>query len=89
MLNACYSSEQALPIVEEIDFVVGMRDSITDDGARAFAAALYQGLAYRESMQTAFDLGCNELQLQGLTSDAAVPVLLTRKGIDASAVTLV
>ena len=88
VLNACYSDEQAKAIVKEIDFVVGMADSIGDDGARAFAAALYQGLAYGKSVQIAFDLGRNELQLLGLTNDEDVPVLLTREGLDASAVTL-
>ena len=88
VLNACSSDEQAKAIVEEIDFVVGMGGSIRDDAARAFSAAFYQGLAYRKSVQTAFELGCTELQLQGLTDDEDVPVLLTRKGLDASAVTL-
>ena len=88
VLNACYSEEQAKLIVEVIDFVVGMADQIGDDAARAFAAALYQGLAYGTSVQTAFDLGRNKLQLMGLTDDENVPVLLTREGVDASAVTL-
>ena len=88
VLNSCYSEEQARAIVEKIDFVVGMADSIEDDGAGAFAAAFYRGLAYGKSVQTAFDLGRNELQLKGLMDDAAVPVLLIRKGINASAVTL-
>ena len=88
VLNACYSEEQARAIVEEIDFVVGMVDSIGDDGAGAFAAAFYRGLAYGKSVQTAFDLGLNELQLMGLMDDAGVPVLLTREGVDALTVTL-
>ena len=88
VLNACYSEEQARAIVEKIDFVVGMTDSIGDDGAVAFAAAFYRGLAYGKSVQTAFDLGLNELQLMELTDDEDVPVLLTREGVDASAVTL-
>ena len=57
--------------------------------AEAFAAALYQGLAYSKSAQTAFDFGRNELQLMGLTGDEDVPGLLTREGVDASAVALV
>ena len=88
VLNACYSEEQAKLVVEVVDFVVGMADSIEDDAARAFAGALYQGLAFGTSVQTAFDLGRNELQLMGLTDNEDVPVLLTRQGVDASAVTL-
>ena len=88
VLNACYSVEQAKAVVEEVDFVVGMADSIGDDGATAFAGALYRGLAYGKSVQTSFDLGRNELHLLGLTDDKDVPVLLARGGVDASAVTL-
>ena len=88
VLNACYSDEQARAIVEQIDCVVGMADSIGDDAARVFAAAFYRGLAYGKSVQTAFDLGLNELQLKGLMDDEAVPVLLIREGVDASAATL-
>ena len=89
VLNACYSAEQAKHIVEEIDCVVGMAETIGDDGARDFAGAFYLGLAYGRSVQTAFDLGCNELQLMGLTEDEEAPVLLAREGVDASTLTLV
>ena len=88
VLNACYSEEQARAIVKEVDFVVGMADSIGDDGAGTFAAAFYRGLAYGKSVQTAFGLGLNELRLMELMDDEGVPVLLTREGVDASAVTL-
>jgi hypothetical protein len=87
VLNACFSTEQATAIVEEIDFVVGMSDEIDDDAARFFAAAFYRGLAFGKSVQSAFDLGVNELQLNGFVDDEAVPVLLVRSGADpASAV---
>lgn len=88
VLNACYSEEQARALVEEIDFVVGMTDEIGDEGARVFAAAFYRGLAYGRSVQSAFDLGLNELQLEGLRDDESVPVLLIREGVNASDATL-
>ena len=88
MLNACYSEEQARAIVEKIDFVVGMAVSIGDDAAVVFAAAFYRGLAYGKSVQTAFELGLNQLQLMGLKEDEDVPVLLIREEVDASAATL-
>ena len=88
VLNACYSEEQARAIVEKIDFVVGMAVSIGDDAAVVFAAAFYRGLAYGKSVQTAFDLGLNQLQLMGLKEDEDVPVLLIREGVDATAATL-
>ena len=89
VLNACYSEEQAQAIVEEIDFVVGMADSIEDEAARVFAAAFYRGLAFGRSVQTAFDLGVNELKLRALKDDEDVPLLLIRDGVDGASVTLV
>jgi len=89
VLNACFSTEQATAIVEEIDFVVGMSDEIDDDAARFFAAAFYRGLAFGKSVQSAFDLGVNELQLNGFVEDETVPVLLIGKGADASTAVLV
>ncbi|HUT71936.1 MAG TPA: CHAT domain-containing protein [Desulfatiglandales bacterium] len=89
VLNACYSEEQAKAIVEEIDFVVGMSHSIGDEAARVFAAAFYRGLAFGKSMQTAFDLGLNELKLMNLKDDENIPVLHVRNNVNASAVTLV
>ncbi len=86
VLNACYSEVQARAIVQEIEFVVGMSDSIGDDAARVFAAAFYRGLAFGRSVQTAFELGINELKLMGLNQDAAIPQLIVRSGVDANAV---
>lgn len=82
VLNACYSDVQALAIVEEIDFVVGMSDSIGDEAARVFAAAFYRGLAFGRSVRTAFELGINELKLLGFGEDNAIPKLLVRSGVD-------
>ncbi|AOK51251.1 hypothetical protein WT74_00025 [Burkholderia stagnalis] len=82
MLNACYSAVQAKAIVEQIDFVVGMSDSIRDDAARVFAAAFYRGLAFGRSVRSAFDLGINELKLAGLGPEDSIPQLLIREGAD-------
>lgn len=89
VLNACYSESQAKAIVEEVDFVVGMSDSIGDDAARVFAAAFYRGLAFGRSVGTSFDLGVNELKLMGLSEDESIPKLLVRPGMDATATILV
>ncbi len=89
VLNACYSEVQASAIVKEIDFVVGLSDSIADDAARVFAAAFYRGLAFGRSVRNAFDLGINELRLMGLNQDDAIPRLLVRSTADANAAVLV
>ncbi|RCV89830.1 CHAT domain-containing protein [Billgrantia montanilacus] len=89
VLNACYSEVQAQAIVQEIDFVVGMSDAVADDAARVFAAAFYRGLAFGRSVQTAFDLGINELRLARLGDEDHIPKLLVRSGVDASTAKLV
>jgi GTPase-associated protein 1, N-terminal domain type 1/CHAT domain len=89
VLNACYSEVQAKAIVKEIDFVVGMSDSVGDEAARMFAAAFYRGLAFGRSVQNAFDLGLNELRLVGLGHEDHIPQLLVRTGVDPSKTVLV
>jgi len=82
VLNACYSEHQAKAIAEHIDFVVGMRSSVTDVAACEFAAAFYQAIAYGKSIKTAFELGINAIQLEGLTGDEDIPIFHNRTGID-------
>ena len=53
-------------IAEHIDCVVGMTTSVKDTSAIAFAGAFYQALGFGESVQTAFDLGCNQIDMLGL-----------------------
>ncbi len=86
VLNACYSEEQAHAIAEEIDFVVGMSDSIGDEAAIKFAAAFYRGLAFGRSVQASFNLGVSEMDLAGHGYDAQVPVLMARRGADVATV---
>src|SRR5690606_21159234 len=69
VLNACFSEVQAKTIVEQIDFVVGMGDSIGDEAARVFSAAFYRGLAFGRTVRSAFELGINDLNLSGLGAD--------------------
>jgi hypothetical protein len=63
VLNACYTAKQAEAIAEHIECVVGMSQAIKDTAAISFAAAFYQALGFGESVQTAFDLGCNQIIL--------------------------
>lgn len=85
VLNACFSEVQAKTIVEQIDFVVGMGDSIGDEAARVFSAAFYRGLAFGRTVRSAFELGINELKLAGLGAEDSTPQLLVRQGADADA----
>jgi hypothetical protein len=78
VLNACYSEPQARAIAEHIDCVVGMSRAISDTAAVDFAAAFYLGLGYGRSVQTAYDLGCNRLDLGGF-GEKDIPQLVARR----------
>jgi len=66
VLNACYSQEQAKAIADSIDCVVGMSTAIGDPAALSFASAFYQALGFGRTIKTAFDLGCNQIDLANL-----------------------
>jgi len=88
VLNACYSEAQAKGIAESIDCVVEMGRAIDDSSAIAFAASFYQGLGYGRSIQTAFELGKGQIDLQGLPGKD-VPQLKVAPGVDAASIYLV
>jgi hypothetical protein len=62
VLNACYSEGQARAIAQYIECVVGMTIAVGDQAAIQFAAAFYQALAYGADVETAFKLGCIQVQ---------------------------
>lgn len=66
VLNACYSEVQAKAIATNIDCVVGMSTAIGDRAAISFASAFYQALGFGRNIKTAFDLGCNQIDLASL-----------------------
>jgi hypothetical protein len=66
VLNACFSRVQADAIAQHIDAVVGMTKAIGDDAAISFSAAFYQALAYGRDLQTAFDLGTIQIDLESI-----------------------
>ncbi|MFC1991459.1 hypothetical protein ACFLVC_01855 [Chloroflexota bacterium] len=86
VLNSCFSKIQATAIADHIDCVIGMSDSITDKAAISFSSSFYQALGYGKDVKNAFDLGCNQIQIDGL-NEHQVPILLSQK-TDASSVIL-
>ncbi|NJO40767.1 MAG: CHAT domain-containing protein [Cyanobacteria bacterium RU_5_0] len=64
LLNACYAEAQAEAIVQHIDYVIGMKQSVRDDAAIAFATGFYDGLGYGKSIDIAFELGRNAIQFE-------------------------
>ena len=87
-LNACYSREQALALVETIDCVIGMKESIGDDAAIAFASSFYRAVGFGCSLQEAFEQGRISLLLEGIPEED-IPELLVKKGVDAKKVLLI
>ena len=85
VLNACYTEGQAETIAQHIDVVVGMKHELGDAAARNFAAAFYQGLGYGRSVQTAFELGCLQIDLAYLAEGDA-PQLKALRGNPAEVV---
>jgi hypothetical protein len=83
VLNACYAKDQAMGVAETIDFTIGMNAAIGDEDAIVFAAHFYQSLANGRTVNEAFDLGVNQLGLQGMKGEK-VPELIVREGADAS-----
>jgi Protein kinase domain/CHAT domain len=78
VLNACYSKFQAEAIAQHIDYVIGMSQSIGDRAAIEFSVGFYSALGAGESIEFAYQLGCNAIELEGIP-EHLIPVLF-RKG---------
>jgi uncharacterized protein YjbI with pentapeptide repeats len=74
VLNACYSEVQASAIAQHIPYVIGMNKAIGDKAAIKFATGFYSALGAGESVEFAYKLGCNVIQLDGIPENLT-PVL--------------
>jgi tetratricopeptide (TPR) repeat protein len=75
VLNACYSSNQALAINSHVPHVVGMKKAMPDDAAIAFSVGFYKGIGAGKPVEVAFALGVNGIELEGC-SGSDFPILL-------------
>ena len=66
VLNACYSQVQAKAIAQHIPYVVGMSKAIGDRAAIEFAVGFYDGLGAGRSVEFAYKLGRNSIELAGI-----------------------
>lgn len=87
VLNACYSEVQAQVLVEKVDAVIGMADSVSDAAAIEFSASLYRAIGFGRSVKDAFDQATAALVLHGLREEQT-PVLQHRTGVDPAKLTL-
>ena len=76
-LNACYSDVQAEGIYPYVNYVVGMNQKIGDEAAKQFAIGFYDTLFAGQSIQSAFDLGCNAIEMENIP-EHLTPVLRTK-----------
>lgn len=79
VLNACYTEVQAEAISQHISCVVGMSKAIGDDAAISFSEAFYGALGDGRDIKTAFELGCNQIDLENL-DEQDTPKLKSAKG---------
>jgi TIR domain/CHAT domain len=75
VLNGCYSVAQAEAIAQQIPFVIGMNQAISDRAAIEFAVGFYDALGAGREVEFAFKMGCAAVQLAG-SPDHQMPVLL-------------
>ncbi|MBN3943991.1 MAG: CHAT domain-containing protein [Nostoc sp. NMS9] len=66
LLNACLSEVQANAIVQHINYVIGMSDSVGDTAAIKFATGFYDALGAGKSIEIAYKFGCNAIQLENI-----------------------
>jgi CHAT domain len=83
VLNACYSATQAEAIGKHIPYVVGMQREIGDVAAIEFSTGFYDGLLAGRTVEFAYRMGCNAIQMQGIR-EHLTPVLMQRVGEEPS-----
>jgi hypothetical protein len=77
VLNSCYSKSQAEAISKHIPYVIGMNAAILDKASILFAIGFYKALGAGKSIDFAYKLGVNSIELEGIQGDN-VPVILKK-----------
>jgi hypothetical protein len=74
ILNSCHSEKQADVIVQHIDYVIGMKQAISDKAAIKFAIGFYDALGAGRSIEVAYKTGVNAIQLENIPEELT-PIL--------------
>ena len=88
VFNACYSNEEAAKMLQHVDAVIGMTDSISDSAAMAFAAQLYSSIGFGLDLATAFNQAVAAVIIIS-PAEADIPNLRTRDGLHAKDIVFV
>ncbi len=75
ILNSCYSESQAREIAKHIPYVIGMKSSVDDKAAIAFAVGFYTALGAGKDIEFAFRMGTVSIKLERI-SGSDLPILL-------------
>ena len=75
ILNSCHSESQAKEIAKHIPYVIGMKSSINDKAAIAFAVGFYTALGAGKDIKFAFKMGTVAVKLEGIAG-SDLPVLI-------------
>jgi hypothetical protein len=86
VMNVCWSATHATQIAREVDCVIGMARSVSDDAAIGFAAGFYRSLGEGLSVGRAYEWGKTQIMLDG-GSEQQLPRLKSRPGVDPAGVT--
>ena len=79
LLNGCYSENQAVTIAKDIPYVIGMRQAIGDKAAISFAVGFYDALGAGRPFDFAYRLGCNAIQMEGISEHLTPALISTQK----------
>jgi len=77
IFNVCYSKHFAEALSQEVDYAIGMDETIDDEAAGTFAASFFYTLASGKSVNEAF-------QVASGSSGSAAPTLVVRERVNIS-----
>lgn len=87
VLNACDTLSGAGVLLDAVEAVVGMSDSISDEGAGIFASQFYAAIASAQPVSAALAQG--KIAMKAGMADADLPTLIHRKGVEPDSLVLV
>ncbi|MGC1308132.1 MAG: CHAT domain-containing protein [Phormidesmis sp.] len=75
VLNGCSSPQQADAIAQHIPHVISISQHVSDHAAIEFAVGFYDALGAGRSIEFAYDMGCNAVEIAGVAQQFK-PVLI-------------
>lgn len=89
VLNACNSLKGARKLLKAAKAVIAMADSISDQGAGAFAAQFYAAVASAQPVGKALQQAVVALQMSAHVADSKLPKIVSRPNVDPNKLLLI